>query len=396
MAKPAGPLCNLRCAYCFYLEKERLFSKGDFRMSDAVLEAYVRQYIESQPTPEVHFAWQGGEPTLLGVEFFKKAVALQKQYAGGKRITNAFQTNGTLLDDAWGAFLAENQFLVGLSIDGPAALHDCWRVDRAGEPSFERVMRGLRVLQKHAVEFNALTVVHRKNSQKPLEVYWFLKEIGVEFMQFIPLVERLPDAEAKRLGLELATPPDRAPTSPPVTPWSVQPRALGEFLCAIFDEWVKQDVGQIFVQIFDMALAQWAGQGATLCVFAPECGSALALEHNGDLYACDHYVYGHYKLGNLLEHPLSELAALPKQRQFGRDKREKLPSTCLACPVRFVCNGDCPKHRFLRTPQGEPGLSYLCAAYKRFFTHIEPAMRTMCELLHQRRAPAEIMNLNNK
>jgi len=394
MTKPIGPLCNLDCKYCFYLEKEKLFpSNENFRMSDEVLESYIRQYIAAQNVPEIHFAWQGGEPTLLGVGFFRKVVEFQKKYAGGKTINNALQTNGTLLDDEWCAFLAEHRFLVGVSVDGPPKLHDAYRVDKKGGATYEKVILGIRRLQKHGVEFNTLTVVNRVNSKKPLEVYRFLKEIGSGFIQFIPLVERLADAEAIKLGLDLAAPPrvDEEGARLPVTEWSVEPEQYGKFLTTIFDEWVKQDVGKVFVQLFDVALGNWMGMGGGLCVFSENCGSALAMEHNGDVYSCDHYVYPRYKLGNLLNQDLGAMAASEEQRAFGQAKSATLPEYCRFCEVRFACHGECPKHRFLRTPDGEPGLNYFCRAYKRFFTHVDPSMRKMAALLQARRPAAEIM-----
>lgn len=395
MTKPIGPLCNLDCKYCFYLEKEKLFPTNEnFRMSDEVLEAYVRQYIAAQKVPEIHFAWQGGEPTLLGVGFFRKVVEFQKKYAQGKIIHNAIQTNGTLLNDEWGHFLAEHRFLVGVSVDGPPKLHDAYRVDKKGGATYEKVILGIRLLKKHGVEFNTLTVVNRVNSKKPLEVYRFLKEIGSGFIQFIPLVERLADAEAIKLGLDLAVPPrvDEEGARLPVTDWSVEPEQYGKFLTTIFDEWVKKDVGSVFVQLFDVALGNWMGMGGGLCVFSENCGSALAMEHNGDVYSCDHYVYPRYKLGNLLNQDLGAMAASPEQQAFGQAKSATLPAYCRSCEVRFACHGECPKHRFLRTPDGEPGLNYLCRAYKRFFTHIDPSMRKMAALLQARRPAAEIMN----
>ncbi|MCS7048178.1 MAG: anaerobic sulfatase maturase [Verrucomicrobiae bacterium] len=396
MIKPVGPICNLDCRYCFYLEKEKLFSPTEnFRMPDAVLERFIQHYIESQPVPVITFAWQGGEPTLLGVDFFRKAVALQQRYANGKRIENALQTNGVLLDDEWGAFLAENQFLVGLSVDGPRELHDRYRVDKKQQPTFDRVMRGLEVLKKHHVEFNTLTVVHRHNARHPLEVYRFLKDIGSRYLQFIPLVERLPDAEARALGLDLAGPPspDAVTASSEVTRWSVLPEDYGEFLVHIFDEWVRQDVGQVFVQLFDVALANWMGEPPGLCVFMERCGAAVAMEHNGDVYSCDHYVYPHYRLGNVLNASLGEMVQSAFQQKFGRDKSDTLPAYCRRCDVRFACHGECPKHRFLRTPDGEPGLNYLCAAYKRFFHHIDPFMRRMTQLIQSGLPAAHIMFL---
>ena len=399
MSKPIGPICNLDCKYCFYLEKEKLYpGERQWRMSDDVLEEYIRQYIESQPGSEVYFAWQGGEPTLLGVDFFRGAVALQKKYAGDKTISNALQTNGTLLDDEWCRFLAAEKFLIGLSIDGPRKLHDQYRVDKGQKPTFDRVMHGVELLKRHRVEFNTLTVVNRANSQQPLEVYRFLKRIGSRFLQFIPLVERAATGEMKTQGYDLAEPPaiGENPVTrhvSPVTPWSVEAEQYGNFLCAIFDQWVKRDVGGIFVQLFDVALGNWMGLGSSLCVFAEKCGAALAVEHNGDLYSCDHYVYPKYRLGNLMNRSLGEMAHSPQQIKFGNDKSDSLPDFCRRCEVRFACNGECPKHRFTKTPDGEDGLNYLCPAYKKFFNHIDPYMKTMAELLHQRRPAAEIMGM---
>jgi serine-type anaerobic sulfatase-maturating enzyme len=396
LTKPIGPICNLDCKYCFYLEKEKLYpGENQWRMSDAVLEEYIRQYIRSQPAPEINFAWQGGEPTLLGVEFFRKAVALQKKIADGKTIFNAIQTNGILLDDEWGEFLASNQFLVGLSLDGPRELHDQYRVDKRQQPTFEKVMRGLELLKKHGVEFNTLTVVNRANSQQPLEVYHFLKDIGSRYLQFIPLVERAAPEKLKSLGYDFAAPP--LPTEQEnfstVTPWSVEAAQYGNFLCAIFDEWVRNDVGKTFVQLFDVALGNWMGLGSSLCVFAEKCGVALAIEHNGDVYSCDHYVYPRYKLGNVMNQGLGEMVHSPAQMKFGGDKFDLLPQFCRKCEVRFACNGECPKHRFIKTPDGEDGLNYLCAAYKKFFNHIDPHMKTMARLLQNDEAPARIMEI---
>jgi uncharacterized protein len=398
LAKPIGPICNLDCAYCFYLEKERLYpGEHTWAMNDAVLESYVRQYIQSQETSEIHFAWQGGEPTLLGVQFFLRVVELQRQYSDGKRIFNALQTNGTLLDDEWCDFFARHGFLIGLSVDGPAPLHDVYRVCKNGEATFEQVMRGLDFLVKHGVDFNTLTVVHHANSQRPMEVYQFLKQIGSSFLQFIPLVERVEQTTPLRVrGMTLAEPPRSGlphDTQTAVTPWSVDPNQYGLFLCEIFDHWVRHDVGQVFVQMFDVALGNWMGLGSALCVFAEKCGSALAIEHNGDLYSCDHYVYPHYRLGNILDQHLGAMATSTQQQQFGNDKLQKLPQYCRKCEVRFACNGECPKHRFMRTPDGEPGLNFLCAAYKRFFHHVDPYMRTMGQLLQSDRPAHQIMEI---
>ena len=398
LTKPIGPVCNLDCTYCFYLEKQKLYPEERvWRMNEVVLESYIRQYIHSQPGNEIHFAWQGGEPTLLGVEFFQKAVALQKKHAAGKQIDNALQTNGTLLDDRWGEFLAANRFLVGLSLDGPRELHDRYRVDKGQKPTFDAVLHGLDFLKKHGVEFNTLTVVNRANSQEPLKVYHFLKDAGSGFMQFIPLVERRAAGSPAAPGLDFAEPPDPArpqASASTVTDESVVAGQYGDFLCAIFNEWVRQDVGRVFVQLFDVALGNWMGLGSSLCVFAEKCGAALAVEHNGDLYSCDHYVYPKYRLGNLLNQSLGEMVQSRQQTQFGADKLTSLPKYCRACEVRFACNGECPKHRFIKTPDGEEGLNYLCPAYKKFFHHIDPHMRVMGQLLNEGRAAAEIMQMN--
>jgi uncharacterized protein len=390
MAKPHGPICNLDCTYCYYLEKENLYphSGRGFRMKDEVLENYIRQYIQTQPGDTVHFAWQGGEPTLLGVQFFERVVELQRKYANGKSIENGFQTNGTLLDDEWGEFFAHNRFLIGLSIDGPEDIHDAYRVDKGGQPTFARVMQGLDLLKKHGVEFNTLTVINRINSYRAGEVYRFLKQIGSKYMQFIPIVEQVasePDAN----GLVLLKPYARQKTE--VSEWSVEPLQFGRFLQEIFDIWVVQDVGRIFVQIFDVALESWYGVPQSLCVFAPECGRALAVEHNGDVYSCDHFVYPDNRLGNIMERPMGTLVSLPQQARFGSAKATTLPSDCQKCDVRFACNGECPKHRFTQTASGEYGLNYLCAGYKHFFHHIDPYMQFMANELRHHRAPARVM-----
>jgi uncharacterized protein len=395
MTKPIGPICNLDCKYCFYLEKENLYpNTRHWAMSPEVLERYIQQYIAAQPVDEVHFAWQGGEPTLLGVDFFRTVIALQQKYANGKTIHNALQTNATLIDDEWGQFLAEHNFLVGVSIDGPRELHDYYRVDKGNAPTFDRVMRGLDHLKHHKVEFNTLTVVNRQNSQRPLEVYRFLKEAGSGFIQFIPVVERkaaTPNAD----GLVLIQPSlDQAAEVPAqVTAWSVEPLAYGRFLAKIFDEWVKQDVGRVFVQQFDVALESWLGMEASLCVFRRTCGSALAIEHTGDLYSCDHYVYPENKLGNIRNADLAMMTASLQQKDFGQAKLNSLPAMCRQCDVRFACNGECPKHRFTKSPDGEPGLNYLCAGYKHFFHHIDPFMQFMATELRHRRPPANIMRI---
>jgi uncharacterized protein len=389
LAKPVGPICNLDCKYCFYLEKEVLFpNTSKWEMSPEVLEGFIRQYIEQQNTDEIYFAWQGGEPTLLGVAYFEQIIALENKYANGKRIHNAFQTNGVLLDDRWGNFLAKNKFLVGISIDGPEELHDTYRVDKGGQPTFRRVIRGIEILRNNRVEFNTLTTVHHGNSSHPLQVYRFLKGIGSGVMQFIPIVERMAQQSTTN-GLILIAPSfgDNAR----VTSWSVKPVDYGNFLCAIFDEWVRSDVGLQFVQIFEESLQMWSGMPSNICIFKKTCGSALAIEHTGDLYSCDHFVYPEYHLGNILERPLAELAGSQRQQEFGNAKFDSLPQQCMRCDVRFACNGECPKHRFAYTEDGEPGLNYLCAGYMKFFRHIDPYMRFMADQLRKRQSPANVM-----
>jgi uncharacterized protein len=404
MTKPIGPICNLDCKYCFYLEKEALYQgERKWQMPDDVLEQYIKQYIHSQPGSQVSFAWQGGEPTLLGVRFFRKVIELQKKHGEGRTIDNAFQTNGTLLDDEWGEFLKTNGFLVGLSIDGPPDLHDSYRVDKQGNASSHNVLRGLEILKKHQVDFNTLTVVNRINSQHPLRVYRYLRDIGSGFIQFIPLVERnaTEDAPFKDDGLWLQGPPDVDGGEryyAPVTDWSVRSRDYGVFLATIFDEWVRRDIGGTFVQMFDVALGNWLTKltgrpQASLCVFSETCGSAMAVEHNGDVFSCDHYVYPRYKLGNIMETPLGDMVQSPFQKKFGLDKRDTLPKYCRECEVRHACHGECPKHRFIKTPDGEDGLNYLCGAYKPFFNHIDPYMKTMASMLTRQQPPAMIKDL---
>ncbi len=390
MLKPIGPVCNLNCTYCYYLEKKNLYQHvSDFKMSEQVLEKLTREYIESQNVPVITFVWQGGEPTLLGLDYYKRALEIQNKYAGDKRIENVFQTNGTLLDDEWCRFFHEHNFLIGVSIDGPKELHDNFRKTRSKKGSWDKVMRGIELCKKHKVEFNTLSVVNRENAYHPLEVYHFLKEIGSGFIQFIPIVERIanqPDPHS----CNLVTPsygPDAA-----VAEWCVEPLQYGKFLCSIFDEWVRQDVGRVFVQIFDCTLANWVGERAGLCVFNETCGDATAMEHNGDLYTCDHFVYPEYYLGNILEKSLPTMIMSQKQIQFGRDKRDKLPRQCLQCEYRFTCHGGCPKNRISVTADSEPGLNYLCPGYKMFFSHVHPYMQYMGDELKNKRAPANVMD----
>jgi uncharacterized protein len=385
MAKPIGPVCNLHCAYCFYLEKEALYPHDEeYRMSDKVLEAYVRKTIEaSRDLPEVIFAWQGGEPLLMGLDFYRKATELQRSYAKGKRVSNTLQTNGTLLDDEWCRFLKEQGFLIGLSLDGPEHIHDRFRVDRKGGPTFSRVMHGLELLKEHRVDFNILCCVSSESVKKPVEIYRFFREQGVEFIQFIPIVERLPDGASKELGLHLATPPRlrEDPEEVPVTPWTVAPEGYGDFLIGVFEEWVRNDVGDVFVMNFEWALNSWMYGNSPACLFSGRCGRAVIIEHNGDIYSCDHYMYPGYRLGNILENDVLGMIDSEQQTAFGAQKELALPSACRECVYLFACRGECPKHRFMKTLSGEPGLNYLCKAYKKYFRHINKYMRAMLQLI---------------
>lgn len=382
LAKPAGAACNLNCAYCFFLAKEALYPGSRFRMDAALLESYLRQYIEAQREDTVTIAWQGGEPTLMGLDFFRRAVEYARKYARpGMSVEHTIQTNGTLLDDVWCAFFRQHDFLVGLSVDGPRPLHDAYRVDKGGAPTFDRVIRGARLLQKHGVDFNVLATVHAANEGHPLEVYRFVRdELGAQWLQFIPIVERI-NADGRTLVQEGNT----------VTERSVGPEAWGQFLIAIFDEWVQRDVGEMYVNLFEAALAAWLGLPPALCIFAETCGNALAVEHNGDVYPCDHFVEPDYLLGNIRDTHLVELVASDQQRAFGAAKRASLPQQCLDCPVYFACHGECPKNRFLITAQGEPHLNYLCAGYKAFFTHIDRPMRMMARHLRAGHPADKIM-----
>jgi len=377
--KPRGAICNLDCAYCYFLSKKRIYPDSAFRMSDALLEEYTRQYIDAQSKmPEVTFAWQGGEPTLMGLDFYRRAVELQREYAKpGMRVSNALQTNATMLDEAWCEFFHANDFLLGVSLDGPRSLHDAYRVDKSGAPTFDRVMRAVALLKQHRVEFNILATVHAANALYPLDVYRFFRdEVGAQFIQFIPIVER-----------DNATGFQEGHT---VTSRSVTGKQYGDFLIAIFDEWVRRDVGRVFVQLFDVALGVWLGQRTSLCIFAGMCGEALAMEHNGDLFSCDHFVEPRHKLGNLADIPLVEMVGSPQQRKFGADKRGALPHYCRECSVRFVCNGGCPKDRLLTTPDGEPGLNLLCEGFKAFFTYVDRPMKMLVSLIQQQRPAADV------
>jgi uncharacterized protein len=382
MVKPTGPLCNLNCTYCFYLEKSSFYPNVNrWEMPENVLETFIREYIATQKTESVEFAWQGGEPTLLGVEYFEKILKFQRKYAGGKQIFNSIQTNGVLIDNRWAEFFRKNNFLVGISVDGTEKHHNAYRVFKNGSPSFYKVMKGIESLRKFKVDYNVLATVHKANVDFPLDVYKFLKKIGNGFIQFIPIVRKEEDGHKGEIQVSEST---------------VDAEAYGDFLIKIFDEWVRKDVGQQYVQIFDVALEAWIGRNPSLCIFSETCGRALALEHNGDLYACDHYVFPENKLGNLLSDSLKDMVNSPKQREFGNNKKYKLPQKCLECEVRFVCNGGCPKNRFIDTGEEDKFLNYLCPGYKKFFKHIDPYMNFMANELKNQRPPAGIMEFLKK
>lgn len=373
MIKAAGPACNLACEYCYYLDKSQYYPGSTLRMDDATLTRVTAAYLQSHPGPEVTFGWQGGEPLLMGREFYQRALELQQQYRQpGQQITNAMQTNGTLIDEQWADFFAENNFLIGISIDGPAALHDRHRKDRAGQGSQQRVLQGLQHLQQRKVEYNALVTVNRTNAEEPLLVYRYLRELGIEYLQFIPIVERI------------------APDSRKVSNWTTRPQPFGDFLCRIFDEWARNDVGKIFVQIFESALSVWMGGPPTICVFSATCGRAAVVEHSGELFACDHFVYPEHRRG-IIENAESLTAMMdsPEQQAFGLEKAN-LPNECLSCPVRRFCWGDCPKHRLRKTEDGKM-ISYLCPAYRQFFTHSAPILQAMANMIRSGRPAQEIM-----
>jgi len=399
MAKPTGAVCNLDCEYCFFLSKEMLYPGSRFRMAADLQETYLRQLLEAHArAPEVVVAWQGGEPTMMGLDFFRRAIDLERRYARpGQRILNTIQTNGTLLDDEWGQFLKANEFLVGISIDGPPAMHDAYRVDKGGKPTFGRVMKGLEVLKRHGVDWNVLTTIHAVNGDHGRDVYTFLRdELGAGFIQFIPIIERateqtLPIADAG-WGHGVKGRPLYVQEGSLVTHRSVGPAQYGRFLIEVFEEWVRRDIGAVYVQMFDTALASWYGEGGGMCVHARTCGSQLALEHTGDLYSCDHYVEPGYLLGNIKDRHMLELIVSPAQRKFGQDKHDTLTRYCRDCDVRFACNGGCPKDRFATSGYGEPGQHYLCPGYQDFFRHIAEPMEAMCALLRAGRAPAELMD----
>jgi len=402
MVKPTGAICNLDCTYCYYLHKEELLgSNSKFRISDEILENHIRQYIEAQRGEEVVFSWQGGEPTLLGVEFFEKVVALEKKYQRPSQyIENDLQTNGTLLNDKWYEFLRKNKFLVGLSIDGPQELHDRFRVNKGGQPTFNRVFAAGQQLHRHGIPFNTLTVVNRVNAKKPLDVYRFLsRELRPRQLQFIPCVEPkvfhgVAPQKWDPATLPLQDSPAAHPGSPDsiVTDWSVDPDDWGYFLCKVWDDWYRRDYGKVHVNLFETAVAQWMGLGSQLCVFGEFCGKDVALEHDGSVYSCDHYVYPEYKLGNIAETHESRMVFSEGQKKFGFAKRDYLPQQCRECKYRFACNGECPKNRLIRTRDGEPGLNYLCSGLQQFWQHIDRDMKDVLQRVERAGIPANLPN----
>ena len=387
MLKPAGAHCNLACKYCYYLEKNNLYDKSHRHiMSDEMLEQFTREYIEAQTMPQVLFTWHGGEPLMRSIDFYKKALALQKKYARGRRIDNVIQTNGTMLTDEWCEFFAQNNWLVGISIDGPQKYHDHYRLTSTGNPSWQKVMHGIELLKKHHVEWNAMAVVNAYNANHPLEFYHFFKDNGCQYLQFTPIVERLTKHQDGRTLASLADDKEI-----PLADFSVTPELWGNFLCAIFDEWVRNDVGKMFVEIFDCTLANWMGVLPGICAYSKNCGHAGVMEHNGDVYSCDHFVFPEYKLGNIRDHTLIEMLYGDKQHAFSRLKHTSLPRQCKECDMEFACHGECPKNRFEKDKYGEPGLNYLCKGYYQYYSHVAPYMDFMkCELQAQR-PPANIM-----
>ena len=389
MLKPAGAHCNLACKYCYYLEKSHLYQNSlRHLMSDEMLEQFTREYIEAQTMPQVLFTWHGGEPLMRSIAFYKKALALQKKYAHGKQIDNVIQTNGTLLNDEWCEFFAQNHWLVGISIDGPQEYHDHYRVTPAGKPSWEKVMQGISLLKKHRVEWNAMAVVNAYNAEHPLEFYHFFRDNGCQYLQFTPIVERLTEHEDGRTLASLAD--DR---EIPLADASVTPQQWGNFLCTIFDDWVRHDVGKTFVEIFDCTLANWMGVLPGICAYSKECGHAGVMEHNGDVYSCDHFVFPEYKLGNIRDQSLIDMLYGEKQQAFSRLKHTSLPRQCKECDMEFACHGECPKNRFEKDKYGEPGLNYLCQGYYQYYSHVAPYMDFMKRELLAQRPPANIMNV---
>ncbi|MDD4009797.1 MAG: anaerobic sulfatase-maturation protein [Fermentimonas sp.] len=392
MLKPVSSKCNLDCDYCYYLEKENLYKKKNQVMSEELLERFIKQYIDSQTMPDIMFTWHGGETLMRPLSFYKKAVELQKKYANGRNIDNSIQTNGTLLNDEWCKFFKENNFLVGISIDGPKDFHDEYRRDKMGRPSFHRVMKGIELLKKHEVEFNCMAVVNDYNVDYPLEFYRFFKDIGCQYIQFTPIVERLRKKDhADNISLLKLATAKEGDHEADLAPYTVPADKWGDFLCTIFDEWVKEDVGKIFIQIFDSTLANWVGENPSVCTMAKTCGHAGVMEFNGDVYSCDHFVFPEYRLGNIYNETLTSMMYSDEQQTFGNDKFDKLPQQCRECDVLFACYGECPKNRFIKDRYGNTGLNYLCKGYYKFFKHVMPYMDFMKKELLAQRPPANIM-----
>ena len=392
MLKPAGSACNLDCHYCYYLDKAVQYGGRQAVMSDELLELYVKQYICANEVDTVQFCWHGGEPLLLGVDFYRRAMEFQRKYADGKRIENTLQTNGTLVDEAWCDLFASNNFLVGVSLDGPEDIHDAFRLTKGGKPTFARVMETVRMFERSGVEFNTLSVVNRRCEGRGAEIYRFFRDtVHSKYMQFLPAVEHVVDKPGFHRPLIVS--PDREGAR--VAEWSVTAEGYGRFLCDVFDQWVVGDVGRYYVQMFDASLAQWCGVQPGVCSMGETCGDALVVEHNGDVYSCDHFVYPEYKLGNIAQTPLDEIYRTAKRREFGLNKRNTLPSECLRCKFYFACRGECPKHRFDRGADGSPKNS-LCEGLKIYFRHVEPYMENMRDLLSKQQAPAWVMPFARK
>ncbi len=388
MLKPVGALCNLSCDYCYYLEKSKLYTHNPRHvMNDELLKRFIKEYIQSQTIPQIMFTWHGGETLMRPLSFYKRAVELQKQYGQGRQIDNSIQTNGTLLTDEWCEFFRDNNFLVGISIDGPQDFHDEYRKNKIGAPSFYKVMQGIKLLKKHGVQYNCMAVVNDYNADYPLEFYNFFKEIGCEFLQFAPIVERMKNDKSSSTSLASANDKEAD-----LAPFSVSPKQWGNFLCTLFDEWVRNDVGKIFIQMFDSTLANWVGEQPGVCTMAKTCGHAGVMEFNGDVYSCDHFVFPEYKLGNIYDTPLATMMYSEEQLKFGADKFDKLPAQCKECNVLFACNGECPKNRFIYDKYGEYGLNYLCEGFYQFFNHVAPYMDFMKKELLAKRPPSNVMN----
>ena len=395
MAKPNGSSCNLNCSYCYYLEKAKLYeNRKSHQMSDETLEKYIESYIQAQPIPDVFFTWHGGETLLRDISFYRKALTYQRKYGRGRKIENSLQTNGTLLTDEWCKFFKDNNFLIGISIDGPEHCHDIYRRNKVGKDTFKDVMRGIELLKKHQVEFNTLSVINNYNVDYPLEIYNFFKEIGSSYMQFSPIVEKITTSRAD--NLKLLPPNGEGSDNAVLAPWTVDAKKFGEFYIAIFDEWVKKDVGKYFVQLFDATLAGTVGEQPGVCIFGKTCGHATVMEFNGDMYACDHYVFPEYKIGNIKTHTIYEMVFSQKQLNFGADKFEKLPTQCKQCEFLKVCYGECPKNRIIKTATGESGLNYLCQGYYAYYKHTKPYMEYMANELFWKRSPANVMDWAKK